>query len=154
MDEDAGARGGLDQVLHRFVLDGVAVHGGEEAKHGEMPGGDEGRNLRDGARIEGVDHGGPSESRGKGLDGDGDRVDVLREAGDEHGLLDAVTVEFLDPGASENNGVLGGRLPAEDSEDRVQIRLLLLREQAEKAMREEVHVGVGDGEFTPGRSHS
>jgi len=149
MNEEANAGQSLEESLYRVMLDGVAVHGREEADHGEAGSFGERGELGERARVKRIGHGRAPEAVGVGGDGGSDRFNVSGEARDQHGLGDTVAVEFLDPALGKENGILGGAFPAKDPVNGVEIGLLLLRQEREEAMRKEVNVGVGHRQIAP-----
>ncbi len=98
--------GPLKHRLDRFVLDGIAVHGGEQASHADVQ-------ERCGLPIARVHHGESQEAVGVRADGSGHRLVIAGKTRDERSALDAVAIEIASPSLGEGGRIGGGKLPVE-----------------------------------------
>src|ERR1017187_5065202 len=149
----AGHAGGfLEDRPHALVLHRVAVHGREEAD-GAQTACQGGTHAPAGVLLQRIEHEVAEEPVRAGGHRRRHRGFVAGHAGDQRGLCHGVGVQFPHPGASQVRGILGRRLPTQER-GRLGYGLAALGGQrSQEPVREEMDVGVRDGEIAPRGLH-
>src|ERR1051326_5486358 len=106
--------GEIKERRHALVMHGIAMHGGKEAEAMEPAGFERLLNALGGIVAQGVDHGISVKALRERGYGGGDRVVIVRNAGDNGATVEAMTVEFGVPFGRELGGIFRGNPPAQN----------------------------------------